>query len=320
MKFYYAPLEGVGGYIYRNAHNAHFNHHHIKKYFAPFIVADQNSKFTSKDRNDLDPDNNLGLVLIPQILTNKAQDFIYTAHKIQQLGYTEVNLNLGCPSGTVVAKKKGSGFLAFRDELDQFLEDIFSEQVTDISIKTRIGRDHPEEFVELMKIYNKYPLKELIIHPRTQKDLYKNTPNLQVFKEALATSRSPICYNGDIFNVEDYMDFIKVFPEVDTIMLGRGLLANPGFVDLLMDDQKMDKKTLRAFHDQIYDGYKTILFGDRNVLFKMKEVWNYLIQAFSHHEKYGKKIKKTDTLQEYNSIVASLFNEQDILDNFGHLR
>lgn len=320
MKFYYAPMEGVVGHIYRRAHNAHFNHNHIDKYFTPFIAADQTDVFKTKVLNDILPENNKGLTLIPQILTNNANDFTHTSKKLEQFGYTEINLNLGCPSGTVVSKKKGSGFLAFPEELDRFLEEIFAKRVTEISIKTRLGRDHPEAFYELIEIFNKYPMKELIIHPRIQKDMYKNKPNLEVFKDAMALSKNPICYNGDIFTVEDYQTFTSAFPDVETIMLGRGLLANAGLVDLIEDGMKMDKKTLRAFHDQIYQEYQSVLFGERNVLFKMKEIWFYLIQAFSNSDKYAKKIKKAEKLIDYDIIIASLFNEQEILDSFGHSR
>lgn len=318
MKFYYAPIEGVVGHVYRRAHNAHFNHEHIYKYFTPFIVADQNKNFTTKVQNDLDPENNRGLVLIPQLLTNQADDFTHTAKRIAGMGYQEVNLNLGCPSGTVVSKRRGAGFLAYQDELECFLEAIFEQPVMDISIKTRIGKEQPEEFDALLQIFNKFPLKELIIHPRTQKQMYKYSPDLEVFKTALALSTNPVCYNGDIFTVEDYQAFKAIFPEVETMMLGRGIMANPGLVDLIMDQRKMDKHNVKEFHDQIYQDYQKTLFGDRNVLFKMKEVWFYLIQAFSHSEKYAKKIKKAERLSDYDAVVNSLFNEQEILDSFGH--
>ena len=318
MKFYFAPLEGIAGYIYRNSHNAYFNTNNcIDKYFAPFIVANQSDTFKTKDLNDILPENNQGLVLIPQILTNNAKDFVQTSKKIARFGYTEINLNLGCPSGTVVSKKRGSGFLAFRDELDGFLEDIYTQQVTDISIKTRIGKDDPEEFHALMQIYNKYPIKELIIHPRIQKEMYKNTPNLGIFKEALAISKIPVCYNGDIFTVQDYMNFTEAFPEVDTIMLGRGLLANSNLIGQIECRGKLDKQLLRAFHDQIYQEYQDLLFGEHNVLHKMKEIWFYMIQGFSNYDKYAKQIRKSDRLHDYQSVVDSLFNEQEILEDFG---
>ncbi|MDF2540573.1 MAG: dus1 [Herbinix sp.] len=311
MKFYFAPMEGVTGYIYRNAHNACFDH--IDKYFSPFIVANQSDNFKSKEINDILPENNEGLVLIPQLLTNNAKDFIHTAKKIKQLGYDEINLNLGCPSGTVVAKNRGSGFLARREELDAFLDEIFSQAVTKISIKTRIGKDEPDEFYELINLFNKYPLEELIIHPRVQKDYYKNKPNMQMFQEGMHLSKNPVCYNGDIVSLLDYKNFTEHFPNVTMIMIGRGLIANPGLVKDMIDNSKLDKQLLKEFHDRIYEGYKKILFGDRNVLFKMKEVWFYMITLFPDNEKYAKKIKKSERLSDYEQAVSSLFTNRDIM-------
>jgi len=313
MNFYFAPMEGLTGYIYRNAHNAFFNN--IDKYFSPFIPANQSEKFKTREINDILPENNQGLVLVPQLLTNNAKDFIHTSKKIKLLGYNEINLNLGCPSRTVVSKDKGSGFLSKKAELDVFLEEIFSQAVTKISIKTRLGKDQPEEFYDLIQIFNKYPIEELIIHPRIQKDFYKNKPNLKIFKEALILSKNPICYNGDIFTVNDYKEFSADFPSVATIMFGRGLVGNPGLISNITNNIKLDKKLLKDFHDKIYEDYKKILFGDRNILFKMKELWFYMIPMFSDNTKYAKKIKKAERLYDYDEAVSSLFIEQDILEN-----
>ena len=311
MNFYFAPMEGLTGYIYRNAHNAFFKS--IDKYFSPFIPANQSEKFKTREINDILPENNQGLVLVPQLLTNNAKDFIHTSKKIKLLGYNEINLNLGCPSRTVVSKDKGSGFLSKKAELDVFLEEIFSQAVTKISIKTRLGKDQPEEFYDLIQIFNKYPIEELIIHPRIQKDFYKNKPNLKIFKEALILSKNPICYNGDIFKGDDYKAFSAHFPSVNTLMIGRGLLENPAMVSEITNNIKLDKIVLKQFHDQIYEDYKNILFGDRNVLFKMKEIWFYMIQAFSDNTKYAKKIKKAEKLCDCEEAVSSLFREQEVL-------
>jgi tRNA-dihydrouridine synthase len=307
-------MEGLTGYIYRNAHNTFFNK--IDKYFSPFIVANQSNSFKTRELNDILPENNQGLVLIPQLLTNNAKDFIHTANKIYQLGYNEINLNLGCPSGTVVSKNRGSGFLSKREELNVFLEEIFSQATTKISVKTRIGRDQPEEFYDLIEIFNKYPIEELIIHPRTQKDFYKNKPNLKIFKDALILSKNPVCYNGDIFTVKDYNEFSTDFNSVETLMIGRGLLANPAMISNIENDKGLEKKLLKDFHDKIYEDYKRILFGDRNVLFKMKELWFYMMPMFSDNAKYAKRIKKSEKLYDYDEVVSSLFREQDILENY----
>jgi tRNA-dihydrouridine synthase len=312
MNFYFAPMEGLTGYIYRNAHHTFFNHG-IDKYFSPFIVANQSDSFKTRELNDILPEHNQGIVLVPQLLTNNAKDFIHTSKKIKMMGYDEINFNLGCPSGTVVSKYRGSGFLSKREELDMFLDEVFSQSITKISVKTRIGKDQPEEFYELIEIFNKYPMEELIIHPRIQKDFYKNTPNLKVFKEALTLSKNPVCYNGDIFTAEDYRKFSDGFPGVDTFMLGRGLIANPGLISDILNHTKLEKKLLREFHNRIYHDYKEIFFGEKNVLYKMKELWLYMISMFSNNEKYLKRIKKAERLSDYDEAVSSLFREQDIL-------
>lgn len=314
MKFYLAPMEGLSGYIYRNAHHAYFNN--IDKYFSPFISTNKSGSFKKRDLDELLPENNKGLVLIPQLLTNNAEDFILMANKIKDMGYDEINLNLGCPSGTVVAKNKGSGFLAKTEELDAFLYEVFSWGQAKISIKTRIGKEHPEEFYKLIEIFNKYPIEELTIHPRIQKDFYKNKPNLEVFKYALSHSKNPICYNGDIYTIRHYKEFSAEFPDVNCIMLGRGLLINPGLTKEMKNNIKVDKSLLREFHDELYSGYKKILFGDMNVLYKMKEMWFYMIVMFSDNEKYAKKIKKSIRLYDYEDAVASLFREQNLLDDY----
>ncbi|WP_394903601.1 tRNA dihydrouridine synthase [Clostridium butyricum] len=309
MKFYFAPLEGVTGYIYRNAYEKYFGK--IDKYFTPFAAPTSNMCFTSRELNDILPEHNKGINVIPQILTNNSEYFIYTMNEMKNMGYDEVNLNLGCPSGTVVAKGRGSGFLAHKDELDRFLDAIFAKTEIKLSIKTRIGVNSSEDFNDIMKIYNKYPLEELIIHPRIQKDFYKNTPNMDVFKEALKSSKNPVCYNGDIFNSHDYKRVVDECSDINAVMLGRGIITNPGLIKEITDNEFTDKKNLKKFHDEVYLGYKEILSGDKNVLFKMKEFWFYMINVFEESEKIAKKIKKAKSANEYEAAVSMLFNDVD---------
>ena len=315
MKYYLAPMEGITGYIYRNAYEKFF--HNIDKYFTPFIIPNKSRSLKTKELRDVLPENNKGMNVVPQILTNDSESFIITSRKLQELGYNEVNLNLGCPAGTVVSKNRGSGFLARREELDMFLEEIFKMDDMKISIKTRIGKEAPEEFYQLIKIYNKYPIEELIIHPRTQKDFYGNTPNLEVFKDALALSTNPLCYNGDIFTVDDNDKLIKTFKEVKTVMLGRGIIANPGLMNEIKNNTIIDKYVLKEFHDEILNRYLELLNDDKNALFKMKELWSYMIYIFSDSKKYAKKIKKSQKLSDYKEAVSSLFIEQEIIEGAG---
>ena len=315
MKYYLAPMEGITGFIYRNAYEKFF--HNIDKYFTPFIVANKSKSLKTKELRDVLPENNNCMNIVPQILTNDSEDFIITSKRLQQLGYNEVNLNLGCPSGTVVSKNRGAGFLALRDELDRFLEEIFTLNNMKISIKTRIGKDSSDEFYELIKIYNKYPLEELIIHPRTRNDFYGNKPNLDVFKDALSLNKAEVCYNGDIFTANNYNNLVKEFPKVRKVMLGRGILANPGLIGEIKEGTFIDKKVLKEFHDEILNNYIELFKEEKNAIFRMKELWGYMIYIFSDNKKYAKKIKKAQKLREYNEAVSSLFQEQEIIKGAG---
>ncbi len=311
MKYYLAPMQGITGYIYRNAYNKYFGG--VDKYFTPFIAPTQNKKLSTRDLRDVLPDNNKDITLIPQILTNRSHGFITTCTKLKDLGYNEVNLNLGCPSKTVVSRNRGSGFLALTDELDQFLYEIFENSNMNISVKTRIGRDDPEEIYKLMEIYNKYPIEELIVHPRTQSDFYDNTPNLDMFKYVMSESVNPVCYNGDIFTTSNHNELIDQFNDLGKIMLGRGLIVNPGLINNIENDTKIDKEVLKDFHDEIFNTYIEVFEEDRNAMFRMKELWWYMIHIFSNNKKYAKKIKKSQNKADYNEAVSNLFREQDIL-------
>ncbi len=310
MRYYLAPMEGITTHIYRNAYHHWF--YPMDKYFTPFIVPHIHKEFNAKELRELLPENNQGMELVPQILTNNSEDFVRTSLAVQRLGYEEVNLNLGCPSKTVVSKGRGSGFLADVKKLDEFLEDIFEKfEKSDmkISIKTRLGMEFPAEFEELLAVYNKYPLEELIIHSRVQKDYYKNVPDREMFAWAVGKSKNSLCYNGDLFETQDLTEFQQQFPQVGCVMLGRGIMRNPGLLQELKSGSKMSRENLRGFHDEIYKGYQEICSGERNVLFKMKELWSYLIESFPEEcrKKMGKKIKKAEKLVVYDRVVEELF-------------
>lgn len=310
MKYYLAPLEGITGYVYRNAYHTFFRA--ADKYFTPFIAPNQKGKFSTREENDVLPGHNVGMYVVPQILTNNADDFVRTAERLSDYGYQEVNLNLGCPSRTVVTKYRGAGFLAKPDELNRFLADVFRRLDMKISIKTRIGRYSTEEFEELLSIYNQYPLEELIIHPRIQEEFYKNTPHWEVFADAVLRSKNPLCYNGDIFTAEDFKNWHQRFPETETIMLGRGILRNPGLTERLEGRAMPDKVRLKQFHDKLFRDYQEAIPGERNVLFKMKELWGYLGQIFTDSSRFMKKIKKAQHFYAYSEAVEALFDGQEI--------
>lgn len=314
MKLYAAPMEGITGYIYRNAHRKYFKG--IDKYFTPFLTPKQGKGWTSREKNDIAPEHNANIRVTPQILTSRADDFVRMVQKLADCGYGEVNLNLGCPSGTVVSKGKGCGFLADRDRLFHFFEEVFDRMDRTecrISVKTRLGKDSPEEIVPLMELYNRFPLSEVIVHARVHRDFYKKPVNMEAFRKAFLLCSHPLCYNGDIFAAEDFRRFQEAFPQVDRVMLGRGLIANPQLPEMILYGEKPDKERWKAFHDEVCRGYEEIMSGERNVLFKMKELWSYMLPVFEDSEKIGKQIRKSTRLGEYKEAVERLFLEKRLL-------
>lgn len=311
MKLYLAPLEGITGWIFRSAVSECFGG--FDKYFIPFIRPNQMGHLSAREKKDILPGHNRGMYAVPQILTNKTEDFIKTAEKLKEYGYREVNLNLGCPSRTVVTKGRGAGFLAYPDKLDQFLYEIFEKCDIRISVKTRLGMEAGEEIFSLMEIYNKYTMEELIIHPRVQKDFYKNKPDFELFRKVSVQSRNPVCYNGDIFTPEDFRKFTAEQPETECIMTGRGVLADPALARRLRGGKPADAEELRRFHDMVYAGYCREMSGDRTILFKMKELWSYLAPMFTDSRKYAKKIKKAEKCVVYEKIIDELFRNEKVV-------
>lgn len=312
MHFELAPMEGITTYLYRSAYHRHFVP--ADKYFTPFIAPNMNKGLNNKERNDVLPEHNIGQNLIPQVLTNRADYFLTTCRDLAELGYSQVNLNLGCPSGTVVAKNKGSGFLSEVEALERFLDEIFAQSPLKISIKTRIGRYSDDEWPRLLELYQKYPCTELIVHPRIQKDYYKNTPRREAFAQALTSSPFPVTYNGDLFTQQDINAFSEAFPAAEWVMLGRGLICNPWLMG-----GTPDKHELEEFHGELLDGYQQVMFGDGPTLCKLKGVWAYLIQSFTNYQPYQKIIRKTRHLSEYQSTVNALFHNEDLIPNAGYL-
>lgn len=322
MRLEMAPLEGLTTYIFRNAHAKYFGK--MDKYYTPFLSLHKEKEFSHKERQEILPENNTGLWVVPQVLTNSSEDFLKAAQKLKDIGYEEVNINLGCPSGTVVPKGKGAGMLAQPEQLEHFLEEIFEKTPMKISLKTRLGMEDVQEWDRILEIYNKFPLEELIVHARVREDYYKKPVRWEAFGKALERSNCPVCYNGDIFTVEEYVTLEERFFKLQAVMLGRGLLRNPGLATEISKSgysQKCGEETrdvgaekdsdyfvrLCSFHDEIYREYQKILSGDRNVLFKMKEFWSYLICSFPEMEKQLKKLHKTKSCAEYESWLRILF-------------
>jgi len=310
MKYYMAPLEGITNHVFRKTYHKYF--YPMDKYFTPFLAPHTKKGFTAKELKDISPENNKGMYTVPQILTNDAEGFVITAKKLQACGYEEVNLNLGCPSKTVANKGRGSGFLIYPDELNRFLEEIFEKLDMKISVKTRIGKENPDEFYRLMEIYNQYPMEELIIHPRIQREFYQNHPHMDMFDLAVKESKNPLCYNGDLFTPSLIRDYQEKYPHIDCIMLGRGILVNPELIrNFRKDGQSLER--IRGFHDDLFEIYSNEMSGGKNVLFKMKELWFYMIHTFAESEKYGKQIRKCTDVNQYQRIVDDIFSNCELL-------
>lgn len=301
-------MEGVTGFVYRNAHHHFFPG--MDKYLTPFLAPTYHHSFKQKEKQDTAPENNAGVCVTPQILTKNAEDFLWAAGEMAALGYREVNLNLGCPASTVVTKGKGAGFLADPEGLDRFLDRVFPEaekRSLAVSVKTRLGMKEPEELFALLEIFNRYPVSELILHPRVREEFYRGTPHREVFSEVLSLAKMPVCYNGDLFTSKDLTEFAAEFPGADRVMLGRGLIAAPGLVRSYTGKGAWGKKELSAFHDRILEEYLAQVSGAHHTIYKMKELWFYMIGLFPDSKKAEKRIKKSRTLEEYREAVAELF-------------
>lgn len=312
MKYYTAPLEGITGYVFRKIHHKYYPG--ADKYFIPFIEPKPNSKkvFNSRELNDILPEHNEGIYAVPQILTNKYEDFLWTVNHIREYGYQEVNINLGCPSKTVVTKGRGAGFLKTPEKIDEFLYQVFEKTDMEISVKTRLGMETAEEFEELLSIYNKYPLKELIIHPRTGVQLYGGAPDLYAYEKAVKRTTIPVCYNGDVNSVEDMEAFGKCFLDTDAVMMGRGILRNPGLIDECRGGRMTSREHLMEYHGELLEAYRETMPGETPALMKMKELWCYLCDLFEYTEKEKKAVAKAKNLKEFEAASGHMLRTCEI--------
>ena len=308
MRYYFAPMEGITDSIYRRIHHKCFSG--LDRYYMPFLSPTMHRTLTHKESRELPMADSERFVAIPQILTKVAEDFLWAARVCQERGYEEVNLNVGCPSGTVVAKGKGAGMLRNPAELDAFLEKVFSESPIAISVKTRLGLEDPEEFPALLEVFNRYPIKELTIHPRVRKQFYSGGVDKEMFRYAAAHSKNPLCYNGNLNSMEDISTFSAQFPDIDAVMLGRGLIGDPG----MLTPGGTTKESLKAFSDELLEEYMVVFGGARNAMFRMKENWSFLHHRFEDSEKLWKQLRKTTDLGEYRAITAEFIATLPLAD------
>jgi len=309
MNIYFAPLEGVTDVVYRRIHAACFTG--VEKYYIPFVSPTHHLVFTPKEKRAISPAENTGFEAIPQILSKNAGQFLWAANELHQLGYQEVNLNLGCPSGTVTGKGKGSGMLKELDALESFLDEIFTRSPVPISIKTRIGFADEEEWPTIWALLSRYPACRFIIHPRTRSQFYTGTPNHQAYAHALTSASSPMVYNGDLFTPDNCRQFLTEYPATSALMLGRGLLANPALAQELNGGRKLTREMLRDFHDKLFTAYQE--HNPANVsIIRMRVVMNHLACCFEQPKKVLKSIRKAQNMRAYMEAVDRLFDEYEM--------
>ncbi len=313
MRLDFAPMEGITDAIYRQMHKRYFSG--VDRYYTPFVSPTMEHRFTPRERRNVLPEHNQGLCVIPQILTKVPADFLWAAGELVEMGYREVNLNLGCPSGTVASKGKGSGMLANPDVLDSFLNEIFEKTPCAISVKTRLGIEKPEEFEEIMEVYNRYPIAELIIHPRVRKDFYRHPVRTEAFEAALAVSKNPVSYNGGLVTAADCAECAANYPQLTAIMIGQGLVSDPFLAAKIKEGATVNLKTLQTFHDELFETYSVQFQSSVNAMKRMKEIWIYLISMFDENKKHRKKLFKTKTEEEYRAAASAIFRELPLLSD-----
>jgi tRNA-dihydrouridine synthase len=302
-------MEGLTDSIYRSVHHKFFSG--VDAYYMPFISPTIHRCLTNREAREVPIADTVPFRAVPQLMTKVADDFLWAAQECKNRGYDEVNLNVGCPSGTVVAKKKGSGMLEDPENLDRFLDAIFASSPLPISLKTRLGLTDSREFPRILDIYNQYPIKELTVHPRVRKDFYKEPVREEWFRYAYENSKNPLCYNGNIMT-RDQADSVSVqYSGVDAVMIGRALIADPGMLC-----GGTTAKALEGFLSELTEEYIREFGSARNAMFRLKEHWHCMLQRFDADDKLKKRLRKVTDLSEYRTITAELFCNTPLLSDY----
>lgn len=329
----FAPLEGITTAAFRRAHSTVFPG--ADRYYTPFLMTGQNFLKSAADRREVDPQLNQDIVLIPQLMSNRSPEFLSAAGQLSKMGYREINLNLGCPSKTVVSKHRGAGFLEKPWELERFFTEVFdglpaivqqTGSPISVSVKTRIGMLDPEEGLVLIRLFNQFPISELIIHPRVQNEFYTGNVHLDLFREMFRMSRIPICYNGEIRTAESALRIRKLCASIEEecagkdsspllcgIMIGRGAVRNPALFRMLRGGDAPSKEEIRRFLSEFLTQTALEIPEENNRLPKLKEVWAHLGLLFEGSEKHLKKIRKAKSLMEYQAAANLLISECRII-------
>ena len=328
---YFAPLEGVTDRFFRAIHASLFSDGAPDAYFAPFFTPTADTPITDRDRAGVLPENNPAAPLIPQIMSNTPETFLLGARVLYDMGYRTVNLNLGCPSGTVTARGRGAGFLSDPDALDRFFDAVFSDLLFSphgggmtLSVKTRLGVFEPDEFYDILPVYNRYPITELILHPRVRREMYRGDVHTDMTAWTDQNTAHPLCVNGDLFTLDDIRDITAALGHTPyAIMLGRGAVSNPMLfaqARAYFEDKPIpptDKQRIKQFYLALYDDAKHRLSGDRHVLFRMKELFAYWIILFADAESHRRRLRKATTVEEFRAAAESLFSECELYPDAG---
>ena len=301
----FAPMEGVTSAAFRRVHRRFFPE--ADRYYSPFIAPDIRGEFKASRLRDVLGENNEGLALVPQILTNSAEAFLGTARRLHDLGYGQVDLNLGCPSATVVSKHKGAGLLCDPSALDALLADIFSRTPVAVSVKTRLGFSSTEEIDALMEIFDRYPICELTVHARCREGFYRSPVDLEAFSRALAHANMPVIYNGNVFTPEDHRRITERFGAVSGVMLGRGAAANPALFRMIRGGEALRIGEIREFHASLVDEFLSSGLSPGFAAARMKELWFYLRALFPDEDRPCKALFKSRDLNGLVSCAEALF-------------
>ena len=303
-----APLQGFTDVTFRNVYSNHFSG--VDEAVAPFISTMGRMRLKPSRIKDVAPENNKNLFTVPQILGNNAADFIFLANHLYEMGHKKINWNLGCPHSKVAKKNRGSGLLMYPEKIDAFLDSVLPEISNTLSVKIRLGRESKDEIFNLLPVLDRYPLDEIILHPRTGIQMYEGVSDHDTFGKALVCSRHPFTYNGDITDLGSFYSIRKKFPGISRFMIGRGLLADPFLAErikgILPDKEKTER--LRAFHDDLFAGYQTIFSGPAHLTGRMKGFWGYLGPSFRKSDKAVKTILKTNSITRYLDAVNNFFD------------
>jgi tRNA-dihydrouridine synthase len=313
-QIYFAPFQSITTSTFRKVYTQHFSG--IDKLFTPyFFKIKTDEKLSAKHLRDLKNQAENGVEVVPQILSKNASEIIGFAKNCQELGFKELNWNLGCPYPQVANKKLGSGLLQYPDLLDSIQQEVLREIEIPFSIKCRLGYQSKEEIKKLIPVFNRYALSEIIIHARIGKQLYSGETDRAAFAQIVSQLNAPLTYNGDIFNEKDFVQFKNDFPEINRLMLGRGILKDPFLPAKIkgLDLPENPKAHLRIFMEELYYAYRKEKNDQLSLLSALKEYWTYLIYAFDEPTRVFRKLKKCKSFDTYEDAVYAVFEEHNLI-------